>query len=55
MFKFILALAVLVTVFSNSAFADYNYHVNKHGTGYWRDSSNDGNKYNNANSIGLNG
>ena len=55
MLKLFLALAVLVTIFSNSAFADYGYHVNKYGTGYFRDDSNDGNKSNNANSIGLNG
>jgi len=34
--------------------ADYGYHYNKNGTGYYRDDSNDGNLYNNANYIGLN-
>jgi hypothetical protein len=54
MFKLFLALLVSIILFSQSAFASYGYHVNKYGTGYFRDDSNDGDSYNNANSIGLN-
>gem|GEM_PF-6176824 len=54
MLKIFVVAAALVTVFSQAAFADYEYRVNKYGTGYFRDSSNDGNSWNNANSIGLN-
>lgn len=41
-------------VFASNAFAEYGYHVNKRGTGYWRDDSNDGNPHNNANALGMN-
>jgi len=43
-----------LVMFAAPAFADYEYRVNKNGTGYFRDSSNDGNPYNNANYLGLN-
>ena len=46
---------VLMIVFAQPAFA-YKYSYNrKTSKGYWRDNSNDGNFYNNANYIGLNG
>ena len=51
----LLALAV-VTAFSSNAFAGYRYSFRRDtGTGYWRDTSNDGNPFNNANYLGLNG
>ena len=57
--KILIALVILLGVVT-SAYAEYRY-VNDYyrgdGTrvsGYWRDSSNDGNSYNNANYIGLN-
>lgn len=54
MFRLLAFLFILI-MFSQNAFAGYKYHVNKNGTGYFRDSSNDGNSWNNANTIGLNG
>lgn len=54
MFKLLVVLAVSIIVFSHAAFADYGYHVNKYGTGYFRDDSNDGNSWNNANNLGMN-
>lgn len=50
----IIATLLLIILTCQSAFADYGYHYNKRGTGYWRDDSNDGNSYNNANSLGMN-
>lgn len=52
--KLILSVFVLSILFTPLAHAEYGYHYNKKGTGYFRDDSNDGNSYNNANSIGLN-
>lgn len=49
------SVAILcVFAFAGSALANYGYHYNKYGTGYWRDDSNDGNPYNNANYLGMN-
>lgn len=45
---------IIVTLTTSPVFAEYGYQYNKKGTGYWRDNSNDGNPYNNANYIGLN-
>lgn len=45
---------ITVTLTTSPAFAEYRYQYNKKGTGYWRDNSNDGNPYNNANYVGLN-
>jgi len=52
--KKIMVVVVLMLI-ASPAFADYGYQRNKYGTGYFRDNSNDGNQYNNANTIGLNG
>lgn len=52
--KRLIAVAVLMLI-AVPAFADYGYHYNKRGTGYFRDDSNDGNTYNNANTLGMNG
>jgi hypothetical protein len=50
--KLVLVLALIcVTV---PAFAGYSSQYNKRGTGYYRDNSNDGYSYNNANSLGMN-
>ena len=52
---FSLAALALVVAFSSDAFAGYKYIIRRDtGTGYWRDTSNDGNPYNNANYLGLN-
>lgn len=50
--KLALTLFVLMVI-ATPAFA-YGYHTNKYGTGYYRDDSNDGNYYNNANYNGIN-
>jgi len=50
----IIIFGVLCLFISQTAFAGYKYQTNKNGTGYWRDTSNDGNPYNNANYLGLN-
>ena len=50
-----LAALALVVAFSNDAYAGYRYITRSDtGTSYWRDTSNDGNPYNNANYLGLN-
>jgi hypothetical protein len=51
---FAVSVSILILIICQSAFADYGYHYNKRGTGYYRDDSNDGNSYNNANSLGMN-
>lgn len=58
--KLFLALAVLMCICS-TAFAQIKYinsYERSDGTqvsGHYRDTSNDGNSYNNANTLGLNG
>lgn len=54
MLKRLTAFVALMLVLAPSAFAEYEYNYNKKGTGYWRDNSNDGNPYNNANYLGMN-
>ena len=54
MLRLLLVLLVSIVMFSQSAFASYGYHVNKYGTGYFHDDSNDGDSSNNANTLGLN-
>ena len=50
-----IVLVLLAALFiADSAFADYGYHYNRRGTGYWRDDSNDGYQQNNANYLGMN-
>ena len=49
-----LLLASALMLVAVPAFAQYGYHYNKYGTGYWRDDSNDGSPYDNANALGMN-
>jgi opacity protein-like surface antigen len=57
--KLFLAVALMICVFASSAFAikyisGYSRNDGTYVSGHYRDTSNDGNSYNNANYLGLN-
>ena len=58
--KHLFIAMVFVLAFATSAFAEINYvqpYTRNDGTsvsGHWKDTSHDGNPYNNANYLGLN-